>query len=1096
MKNTFVALALFICTVSIAEKSTDPRFIKQHQQLNFTENKGQFADQNNIPRTDILFGGTDGEITFHITNKGISYQLYRIESTKELVDHKIKRKRTTIDKQTIYRTDIKWLNANPDPTIKTDDAVDGHTNYYSDQCPNGALNVKSYKGFTLKNIYKNVNLHYYEKEGRLKYDYIVAPYAGYKQIQLKVEGAILKLQKDGSLLIETPLGKIQEHTPIVYQNGKQLNAHYSVQNNTISFEIENYDPKYKLIIDPLIRLWGTYYGGTGADLGNFCSVDSAGNVYLSGHAANSTSTIIATTGGHQTLYGGGTQDVFLAKFNSNGARQWGTYYGGTGSLENGYSNCVDRNGNVYLSGATNSTLTNVISTAGCHQSTYGGGVHDAFLVKFNSSGVRIWGTYYGGNADDQGYSCTTDTSGNVYLAGGTGSGTLIASPGSHQTFNGGGTTDGFLAKFDSLGNRIWGTFYGGSFDDYVNSCSIDPVGDIYICGLGRSSSANVISTPGCHQISPGGGGEEAFLAKFNTNGIRQWGTYYGGIGDEISYSCVTDKVGNVFMTGYTNTNTGTVIATSGSHQTTSGGGPRDAFLVKFNSAGVRQWGTYYGGSGGDYGYVCATDKTGNIYMVGMSGTSTGTVIATPGSQQLIHGGLNDMMLVKFNSGGTRIDGTYYGGTGQDVGNGCAIDTSGYIYVSGYTPTNTGTVMATSGSHQSSYGGGSNDAYLVKFMFCNAPPAPANITLSSNQFICDGSVTTLSVSSSPTVNWYSSSSSTVSLTSGNSFATPVLSTGTYSYYAETTNTCSISGRTIITITVNPLPIITVNSGSICSGNSFTISPSGANTYTIEGGSAIVSPTITSSYTVAGASTAGCVSAIIAISDVTVHTAPVIIANSGSICSGDSFTITPSGANTYTIEGGNAIVSPTTTTSYTVSGTDTLGCVSNNLASSNITVNPLPLISAVSSHTNFVCSGESATLTASGANTYTWNPGGSGSNIIISPTITTTYSFTGTDINGCVNSSAFTQSVSACPGIREFGLNNPMINIYPNPSTGEFIILLNSINENVEIEICNTIGQVILSRSLTGLQTKINLIDKTAGIYFIRIGSVTKKLIITD
>src|SRR5690349_4454747 len=83
--------------------------------LSFTENKGQFADQNYNPRRDVLFGGSDGQITFHITRKGISYQLYRVDRYKDVEDSKTRELRKEIELQTIYRTDIKWVNANLKP---------------------------------------------------------------------------------------------------------------------------------------------------------------------------------------------------------------------------------------------------------------------------------------------------------------------------------------------------------------------------------------------------------------------------------------------------------------------------------------------------------------------------------------------------------------------------------------------------------------------------------------------------------------------------------------------------------------------------------------------------------------------------------------------------------------------------------------------------------------------------------------------------------------------------------------------------------------------------------------------------------------------
>src|SRR5690606_36384411 len=128
-------------------------------------------------------------------------------------------------------------------------------------------------------------------------------------------------------------------------------------------------------------------------------------------------------------YGGGFNDTYLVKVNSNGVRQWATYYGGS-DQDYGTSCATDGSGNVYLTGYTAST-TNIAS--GGHQNTHGGDV-EAFLVKFNNAGIRQWATYYGGSNSDSFYSCATDGSGNVYLAGITASTTNIASGGHQNTY--------------------------------------------------------------------------------------------------------------------------------------------------------------------------------------------------------------------------------------------------------------------------------------------------------------------------------------------------------------------------------------------------------------------------------------------------------------------------------------------------------------------------------------------------------------------------------------------------------------------------------------------------------------------------------------
>ena len=119
-----------------------------------------------------------------------------------------------------------------------------------------------------------------------------------------------------------------------------------------------------------------------------------------------------------------------------------------------------------------------------------------------------------------------------------------------------------------------------------NSCQVDAFGNVYMAG--QTGSATFISAGG-HQNTVGGN-SDAFLVKFNSSGIRQWATYYGGIGEDVGQSCVVDASENIYLAGYT---TSVNSIAEGGHQNTFGGF-FDAFLVKFNSAGIRQWATYYG----------------------------------------------------------------------------------------------------------------------------------------------------------------------------------------------------------------------------------------------------------------------------------------------------------------------------------------------------------------------------------------------------------------------------------------------------------------------------------------------------------------------
>jgi hypothetical protein len=157
-----------------------------------------------------------------------------------------------------------------------------------------------------------------------------------------------------------------------------------------------------------------------------------------------------------------------------------------------------------------------------------------------------------------------------------------------------GGLDAFLVKYNSSGVRLWGTYCGGINDEYGYSCSADYLGNVYLAGETRSSS-NIAS--GGHQNTYGGL-RDAFLVKFNSTGVRQWGTYYGGPNIDLGFICSVDAANNVYLSGETQS---TVSIAFGGYQNTFGGGTNDDFLVKFNSSGVRQWGTYYGGAGMDRG---------------------------------------------------------------------------------------------------------------------------------------------------------------------------------------------------------------------------------------------------------------------------------------------------------------------------------------------------------------------------------------------------------------------------------------------------------------------------------------------------------------
>jgi len=278
----------------------------------------------------------------------------------------------------------------------------------------------------------------------------------------------------------------------------------------------------------------------------------------------------------------------------------------------------------------------------------------------------------------------------------------------------------------------------------------------------------------------------------------------------------------------------------------------------------------------------------------------------------------------------------------------------------------------------------------------------------------------------TINWSFNSSGTPSLGAGAGLTVNFPAPGTYTLYSIVTDGCAQTATASTVITVNPIPTLTVTPSAdpICQGQSSTLNASGASTYTWSanagggtGSSANVTPGVgTTVYTVtgtaSGCSNTGTVS-------VTVNPNPVITttASPTSICAGQTATLTAGGATSYTwsANAGSATsstttVSPTVTDTYTVTG-DALGCTATQTVS--IAVTPAPSLT-VNANPASICAGQTATLTVSGATTYTWSSGGQTATEIVTPTITTTYTITG-DNAGCTANETVTVNVTPLPSL---------------------------------------------------------------------------------
>lgn len=306
------------------------------------------------------------------------------------------------------------------------------------------------------------------------------------------------------------------------------------------------------------------------------------------------------------------------------------------------------------------------------------------------------------------------------------------------------------------------------------------------------------------------------------------------------------------------------------------------------------------------------------------------------------------------------------------------------------------------------------------------PTPTVTATASTLTICAGQSTTLTGGGATSYVWNPGAIS----------GSPIsVSPAGNTTYTVTGTSLGCSSTAQVAIVVNPLPTVGVSASTnpICSGNSTTLTGSGANTYTWNPGAlsgtsvAVTPPTGNTTYTVVGTNTGtGCTNS--AQLTVTVNPTPTVSATASTltICNGQSTTLTGSGATTYTwqpgsLSGTSVIVSPTATQAYTVTGTSG-GCSATFVIT--VTVNPVPTIASVAS-TNPICAGQSTNLSAGGAATYVWNPGNlPGSPVSVSPGSTQTYTVTGTAANGCTGTSQLTVTVNPVPTVTSSASTNPI------------------------------------------------------------------------
>ncbi len=345
-------------------------------------------------------------------------------------------------------------------------------------------------------------------------------------------------------------------------------------------------------LDPTgsMLVYSTYLGGSaatggdGGEAGIGIAVDATGAAYVTGQTASDF--IAGCTTPCTVLDGtlGGTDDGFVAKLDPTGSMLvYATYLGGS-SGDAGVDIALDTFSNAYVTGVTRST--DFPTTTGGFDTTFNGGVTDAFVTKLDPAGsMLVYSTYLGGSGDEQGSGIAVDAAGAAYVTGQTFSADFTAGctlPCTVLDSNLGGSVDAFATKLNTTGTAlVYSTYLGGSGSDLGTGIAVDTAGAAYVTGLTRSADFTAGCTLPCTVLDATlNGVTDAFVTKLDPTGsMLVYATYLGGSGDEVGSGIAVDALPspNAYVTGATAS--ADFPTTTGAFDTTFNG-VTDAFVAK------------------------------------------------------------------------------------------------------------------------------------------------------------------------------------------------------------------------------------------------------------------------------------------------------------------------------------------------------------------------------------------------------------------------------------------------------------------------------------------------------------------------------------
>lgn len=968
------------------------------------------------------------------------------------------------EENTFHAVKISFINGNLNSAFEETDSSTFYRNYFlGDNQFNWKSNVFSLQKIVRKSLYPGIDVEATTKDGQLKFNYLLAANAQVNQIKLKYEGfSSVSIERDGSLLMSYPFGTIKESKPIAWSiqpDGSQtpVNIAYKLRNNIVTFQFpDGYDSTLPLVIDPVLA-FSTFTGATSDNWGFTAAPDPQGNAFGGGIAF--ASGYPTTVGALDNSFNGGNVDAAISKFSANGNQLlYSTYIGGNSS-ETPHSIVCGQNGEIYIMGVTGSA--NFPTSATGYDKTFNGGTStsansisfqngtDIFVFKLSATGNAMLGSTFIGGSNNDGINLgqlnynygdqfrgdiTLDRTGNIFVAS-----TSLSTnfPTVNGTSTNAGGQEAVVFKLNNdCSQLLWSTYLGGSQADAAYSIQVTTNGSVYVAGGSRSTSMNFPTGINITNL----GGTDGFIAYFNNQYILEKGSFVGTNQYDQIYFLQLDLDQNVYVFGQS---LGAINITSGKYNTPNSG----QFIKKFNATFDQElWSTTIGSA------IKRIDISPtaflisdcyDIYLAGWGGSvnrdnsqavnsSTNYLPVTNDAFQKTTNGNNFYIAVLSPDATALKYATFIGGQNSSAnhvdGGTSRFDKNGKIYHSvcaacGGSPNG---FTTTPGVYAPTNRSSNCNMAVFKFELSFIQTTITNL----NPVVClPGSFTFNNVTTNGNSYYWEfgdGNTSTV-LAPTHTYAGP----GTYeiSFVVKDTNNCFVSDTAKFTVVVKEFNArVFAPSDTVCPNVSQQLTAQGGVSYLWSPAQYLNNATIANPIATVNEST----DFMVIVSDnecgkdtvytrIEIFNDSINISKDTTICIGGNVQLSAEGTTNYewspttylnNPNAANPIATPSTTTTYTVRGLSPNLCPLEATTTINVVLTP-PQPNIPDSV--YICKNASATITVSGADSFSWSPNLEintivGPQVMISPTQSRYYYCDFTNICETIRDSVYAKIIA--------------------------------------------------------------------------------------